>query len=174
MPIWADSVDPAVLRARCIPASEGDLLAIDLRRLPITIAAGDDGEHIRWDVVGGPVRLDVVEGRALDGAVRIEPAIALDRALEPQFGAVRRIRALLGGEVCEPAADPRLPRLILALRAIDARSEGASLREIAIGLLGEDDWPGDGEWMKSWARRVVTLAVMLNCAGPRGVLAGAI
>jgi hypothetical protein len=41
--------------------------------------------------------------------------------------------------------DLRLGRLILALRVLDARAEGASLRDIGLALAGPAaDWPGAG------------------------------
>jgi hypothetical protein len=112
----------------------------------------------------------VVAGSILDGPVRLEPALRLDHDVERQFLTVRRLHALLAGVTLPIIPDPRLPRLVLALRTLDARNDGASLREIGTVLLGNADWPGDGEWMKSAVRRLVALASALEKTGPRGVL----
>jgi hypothetical protein len=66
-------------------------------------------------------------------------------------------------------AEPRLARLVLGLRVLDARRGGASLRDIAHGLFGECDWPGDGDCIKSRVRRLVALSEAMERAGPVGV-----
>lgn len=96
--------------------------------------------------------------------------IRIERDLDCQIATMRRLWAMLRGAAERAETDTRLPRLILALRAFDARTEGASLREIATALLDEFSWPGDGDWMKSWSRRIVELAAQLVQVGPRGVL----
>lgn len=159
-----------MLRARCQPSNHSDPMALDVRAIASAIAVGPSCEHVSIDRDGVPLRLDIVEGSAFCGAVRLEPAIALDRPLEPQVEAVRRVDAVLRGRLPAVALEARLARLVLALRALDALAEGASQRIIANGLLGEQAWPGDGEWAKSWTRRVIALAGTLRRAGPRGVL----
>ncbi|WP_150290012.1 DNA -binding domain-containing protein [Sphingobium estronivorans] len=73
-----------------------------------------------------------------------------------------------------PQPDRRMPRLVEALRVLDALACGASLTAIGAVLVGADriarDWPGDGEHLKSWVRRRVMLARRLQRAGPRGVM----
>src|SRR3546814_2270295 len=98
----------------------------------------------------------------------IEPAIDLRRAIDPQIASLRRLDALMRGDILE-TRDQRLVRLVEALRAADAIAAGASLRDIGVGAFG-GDWPGDGEHLKSRVRRRVALAVELTRAGPRGVL----
>jgi hypothetical protein len=58
----------------------------------------------------------------------------------------------------------------VSLHAHDAREAGASLRDIAELLLGPGDWPGDGEWRKSQARRLVQAGASLIRSGPRSIL----
>lgn len=129
-----------------------------------------DRQHVRLDGIPEPLRLDVVAGSILDGPVRLEPALCFDRDVECQILALRRLYRLLGGAPIPFAPDMRMPRLVLALRALDARKEGASLREIGTVLFEDTDWPGDGEWMKSAVRRIVALARTLEQAGPSGVM----
>jgi hypothetical protein len=60
---------------------------------------------------------------------------------------------------------------VLALRALDARTNGGSLRDIATLVLGAQDWPGDGECEKSRTRRMVDLGKSLQAGGPVAILA---
>src|SRR3546814_14755057 len=85
----------------------------------------------------------------------IEPAIDLRRAIDPQIASLRRLDALMRGDILE-TRDQRLVRLVEALRAADAIAAGASLRDIGVGAFG-GDWPGDGEHLKSRVRRRVAL-----------------
>ena len=69
------------------------------------------------------------------------------------------------------ATDRRLPRLIEALRVLDALRDGASLRAIGAALFGaEQKWPGAGDHLKSYVRRRVVLARRMAQAGPVGIL----
>ncbi|MCW6531315.1 DUF2285 domain-containing protein [Sphingomonas sp. MMSM20] len=115
------------------------------------------------------MRIDLVDGAIIPGCMTIEPAVDFRRPLHPQLESIRRLEALVRGDrrsIC----DQRFVRLVEALRAADALAAGASLREIGLGMLG-DDWPGDGEHLKSRARRRVALAGELTRAGPGAVLA---
>lgn len=131
---------------------------------------GEGAEHLLFQACGRSLRLDVVSGTVLAGPVTLEPRMVIDR-LDSQIATIRALAAILSNQPVPAVADARLPRLVLALRALDARREGASLREIARGIFGETDWPGDGDHIKSRARRLVRLSEMLLRAGPRGVLA---
>lgn len=116
---------------------------------------------VRCDLAG-----DVANWRRLLFHVR------LDGALPVQLAELARLRALLSGDT---AAGPRAMagdgRAILVLRTIDALGEGASLRDIGLGIAGGDEWPGEGEWVKSRARRLVAAAEALWGGGPRAILA---
>lgn len=169
-PIWTDVVDPAVLRTRCCPCAADAPLAFDLHSFDAIVAIATDCQHVRLSLDGDPLRLDIVEGSVLDGAVRLEPAVVLERDVDVQLSAVRRLQALLAGRTLRAHPDKRLSRLVLALRVLDARAEEASVRTIALELLDTTGWPGDGEWMKSWVRRLIWLAERLQRAGPAAVL----
>jgi hypothetical protein len=58
----------------------------------------------------------------------------------------------------------------MALRAHDARADGASLREMATELLAPGEWPGPGECRKSAMRRLVAMGEKLVRQGPLPVL----
>src|SRR3546814_17261136 len=96
----------------------------------------------------------------------IEPAIDLRRAIDPQIASLRRLDALMRGDILEPR-DQRLVRLAEALPAADALAAGASLRDISVGDFG-GDWPGVGEHLKSPVRPRVALVGSLPWGGPRG------
>jgi hypothetical protein len=116
------------------------------------------------------LRLDVIGGTVLTGPVLLEPSLPLER-LNGQLGEIRKLHAILKNFSPSSENDPRLSRLAQALQALDARAQGASLRDLAVDILRVNDWPGDGECVKSRARRLVALAKNLQLAGPRGVLA---
>ncbi|SEH12829.1 Uncharacterized conserved protein [Sphingopyxis sp. YR583] len=86
----------------------------------------------------------------------------------------RRLRAwLLEDEF--PAPSPLFQidgaRAVRVLRTIDALGEGASLRAIGTGIVCAEGWPGDGEWIKSRARRLVDAAHAMWAGGPAAMLA---
>lgn len=166
--MWAAAADPCVLRARVFPASAKTEAGIDLAQIPHCVWQHGGCQHVRLDLPDGAMRLDLVDGIIVPGAVTIEPAIDLRRPLDPQMASIRRLDALMRGDLSR-CCDQRFVRLVEALRAADALAEGASLRDIGLGVLG-GDWPGDGEHLKSRARRRVALAAELRRAGPRGVL----
>jgi hypothetical protein len=146
-------------------------LAFDIGAFGHRAAIAEGAEHVLIRCGDCSLRLDVVEGSVLAGPAMLEPSVALDK-LNPQIVAVRRLEALLRDVHAPHESDPRLPRLVLALRALDGLAEGASLRELAFGIFGERDWPGDGEHVKSRVRRLAKLSKDLMRAGPAGVLAG--
>jgi hypothetical protein len=162
-------MDPTVISARASPCDTSAPLQLLIDRYEHCVAMGEGVEHLLVHACGRSLRLDVVSGTVLAGPVTLEPRVMLDR-LDFQIVAVRMLAAILIHDPPPALTDARLPRLVLALRALDARREGASLREIARGIFGETDWPGDGDHVKSRARRLVRLSEKLCRAGPRGVL----
>jgi hypothetical protein len=112
------------------------------------------------------VRLDIFEGTVKRGPVSLCFQIADDEALPTQLEAIRAFRDPAGPR----RRQSRLIRGLMSLHAHDAREAGASLRDIADLLLGPGDWPGDGEWRKSQARRLVVDGQRLCLRGPTAVL----
>jgi hypothetical protein len=159
-----------VISARALPCDASAAYRLQIDRYDHFVATDGTTEHVLLRSHGVSLRLDIVIGSALAGPVTLEPWILVHR-LDWQIAAVRSLAAILRSEPPPIVMDSRLPRLILALRALDARREGASLREIARGIFGETDWPGDGDYVKSRARRVVRLSEELLVIGPCGVLA---
>nr|WP_246448108.1 DUF2285 domain-containing protein [Novosphingobium flavum] len=94
-----------------------------------------------------------------------------DGRLAKQIETIRRLDAWFSGCVPKrPQAGFRILRMATALRARDARMAGASLRDIAMDLLGPGDWPGPGECRKSAARRLVAMGERLVLDGPLPIL----
>ena len=168
--MWTTDADRCVLRGRSIPMSGSMGAGIDLSRFPRCTWQGAVCHHVRLDLPDGAMRLDLVGDAIGPDAVMVEPAIDLGRPLDPQLASLRRLDALCRGDG-PPCIDQRFVRLVEALRAADALASGASLRDIGVALVG-DDWPGDGEHVKSRARRRGGLAAALSRAGARGVLSG--
>lgn len=169
--MWTAAADPHVLLARVLPRPGQDG-AIDLTGVRCCDWRHDGRCHSRIDLPDGAMRLDLIEGEIASGGLRIEPALDFFRPLDAQIASIRRLHALCHGRT-STVRDQRFVRLVEALRVGDALAAGASLRDIGLGALG-DDWPGDGEHVKSRARRRVMLAASLARAGPRGVLSGQI
>lgn len=169
-PIWSAREDPHVLVARAIPVCDDLTPAIDLAALQSQVIRLTNCEHVRIDLGVATLRLDVVEGTLIAGPAGIEPAVTLGARLAQQLLAIRQLDALLAGQPIAPERDRRLPLLVGALRAADALTAGANLREIGFNLFGGQVWPGDGEHLKSRTRRLVSLARALTLAGPAGVL----
>ena len=143
--------------------------ALDIAGHAARIALSETCEHLRIPYGNEAIRLDVVSGTVIEGPFTIEPVVRLDDTLPDQLGAVRRLDAFLRGAEPMVQAEPHLKRLVLGLRVLDARRDGASLRDIAHGLFGECDWPGDGDCIKSRVRRLVVLSETMERAGPAGV-----
>ena len=112
------------------------------------------------------LRLDVIEGTVSAGPVSLHFDLPYDDRLEHRVAAIRA----LSGTKPIGCRHPQLAARLRALQAADARAAGASLREIADGLLGIGDWPGDGEHRKSAARRLVATGEKLIQQGPLPIL----
>ena len=164
--MWTAQVFDCVLRAR---VSVGEGHGVDLSRFPQCVFGGEGCIHMRLHLPDGILRLDLFGDAEIKGAIMVEPIIDLQRPIEPQIATVRRMAGLFGDDLVA-VGDQRLIRLVEALRTADALAAGASLREIGLGVFG-DDWPGDGEYLKSKVRRRVELANALLRTGARGVLA---
>ena len=137
-------------------------------------------------IVRDGARVHCVAGGALAG-VRLDLAgdppaywpslifhLTIDPSLPVQLAELARLRDFLvhgGAPRRKASVDDR--RAILALRTLDALAERASLRDIGLGIAGGDTWPGDGEWVKSRARRLVDAARAMWAGGPRRIFARA-
>lgn len=167
LPIWSAAIDPRVLAVRALEPVDADgvrlfdALAVDAR-----MVRGPHAEHLLIDRGGEVIRLDVIDGTAAAGPATLRFDLPDDDRLDTQLSAIRALR--------EPAPVVRshlqLAQRLLALQAVDARDEGASLREVAATVLGPGAWPGDGEHRKSLVRRLIVAGDRMIRAGPAGAL----
>jgi hypothetical protein len=169
MPLWTAAANPFLLGA----VTDVSGARIELLRVGHRAVVVDDVCHLLLALPEGTLQLLVRDADVCDGdGLSIVPQVDLGRPLDPQLREILRLAKLVDG-VTGGENDQRLARLVDALRVGDALREGASQRDIALGIYG-GEWPGDGEHLKSRVRRMIQLAAALVRAGPRAVLAGRI
>jgi len=167
--MWTATANPRVLSVIARPGAAGLRLNIGRHRARVVRVGGI--ERVYLAVAGHAFRLDVTEGSVATGPVAVTHLIAHDERLTVQLATVRQLASALVDDA-PPAMDSSsaMYRVSSALRAWDARIAGASLRETAVILFGEDEWPGPGEYRKSAVRRLVTTGERLVVAGPLPIL----
>lgn len=167
VPLWTGAMDPFVLDV-CIEATgcPPDLLRINHR-----MVRADGRCHLLLELPAGTIQLDLRVTGDGGASAGIRPSIDLARPVDRQFHSARRLAALLKGEPEPVPREPGLPRLVAALRVGDALAAGASQRDIGLGIFG-DEWPGDGEHLKSRVRRMIPFSRALAAMGPRAILHG--
>src|SRR3546814_2080620 len=116
--MWTAAADPCVLRVRVSSATGLGARGIDVSRWQPSVVHCDGCTHVRLHLPDGVLRLDLVDGTVRPGPMTIEPAIDLRRAIDPQIASLRRLDALMRGDILE-TRDQRLVRLVEALRAAD-------------------------------------------------------
>lgn len=167
--MWRADADPRVLSVvvKATTAPDG----LDLSRFDPYILPDEGGEHVRLTVHGEVFRLDVVSGSVMSGPVCLTYLLARDQRMAAQTDCIQRLERALAGTFCGPVrAASRISRSTMALRARDARVDGASLKATAVELLGPGEWPGPGECRKSAMRRLVAMGEKLVKEGPRPIL----
>lgn len=179
--LWHADLDPFVLQVRAVPSGSSDPEAIDLGRLMrwATIVRGGGGEHVALSDGWQRIRIDVVEGTLVEeGPARLDYLLSgLSRVDAP----VLTLRRMLGlwrtGRFARPLypAEPGLARRLETLRVGDALAAGASYREMAVALYGEErvrsDWKGRSDYLLSRVRRRVAEARAMAAGGWRALLA---
>lgn len=167
--LWSAAVDPLVLRAvyarggasEAVRSSWPWAAVADAHRLRAVVGGFHHG--VRIDIAGGP-RAPPLDRLVFPFTVSVAPR---------NLAEFRRLVALARGVPLAPQPNARrFDRFVVALRVIDALSEGASLRTVGEVLVRADDWPGRGEATKSAARRLVGFARWLWATGPVAILHG--
>lgn len=178
--VWSAAVDPAVVRAEAYPAGHDDAGVFDIERLGhlARIALAPDGteylvltdgiEHLRLDIGAGTLRA---------GPVRLEYRLSGLIALAPAIATLRRLRRLYRCGVFSGVSSARAQtnaRQAMALRVYDGLRAGASHRDIATVLYGDDrvdaEWRSETDSLKSRIRRLAKLANRLADGGYRALL----
>lgn len=173
---WTADIDGSVVPVRAKPVVVGDRDAFELARLTgrASLACGDDGrEYLVLSDGWRRVRLDVVEGTLVgQGPVRLEFELSGFAQLEAKLLTVRRLLSLWRkgrflAALFQPLAG--LPHRLEALRVADALAAGASHREIAVALYGEQrvraEWGGRSDFLLSRIRRRVAEARRMEQGG---------
>lgn len=160
-------MNPFVLDA----CAEAGGCRLDLSRLDHRVVRVAGRSHFLIELPAGMLQLDVRDTRDQREIVAVSPTIDLARPIEPQFHSARRLAALLAGGSEPVPREAGLARLVATLRVRDALASGASQRDIGLGIFG-NEWPGDGEHLKSRVRRMIRVARALAAMGPRAVLRG--
>ena len=169
---WTPQVLPSVVVLTTIPErlAEPRFRSV-LASLKKILTAGDGAQILRLD--GSIHRLDI------DGAETTRPALLLpfDRLFDIRLTAAKRLWLALNHR--KPGRNPaaltayRRKRLVLALRALDARLQNVSYRDIAAVLFGQDRLPQRG-WkthdLRDYTIRLVRLGFTLMRGGYRDLL----
>jgi hypothetical protein len=170
--LWTAEALPSVIALTKLPPELGHPkfkpkpFALD----PVLVAEGDDYVIER---LGARMRVHLDSRGAEPPAV----LLPLDRLFEIRVAAVLRLWRVLRDR--NPGPNPaalsaaRIRRLVLALRALDGRLDGATYREIATSLFGADAVP-KRDWISHELRdrtaRLVRLGVAMMNGGYRRLL----
>jgi hypothetical protein len=155
--LWTAQALPSVIALARLPA---DLKDPRLRIAPpLGRVLAENGAERLIELQGGLHRLHLAEDAGEETGSVILP---LDRLFDIRAAAALRLWRALSGRVPgrDPAALPlpRRDRLVLALRALDARLDQASYREIAAALFGAARVPRSGWKSHDLRDRTVRLA----------------
>jgi hypothetical protein len=159
---------------RSTSAASGSALSLD-KILSGEICRASDGWHVLLRIREVEHRLWLEEPPVADASYAAE--LVLDGDFESRSSAARRLWLALSGRPAGPTfqklSPQRRQRLALALRALDARNEGNSYREIAEGLFGprripERAWKSDD--LRNRTIRLVRDGIALMRGGYRALL----
>jgi hypothetical protein len=170
--LWTAAALPSVVALTRLPPELGHPafkpkpLLLD----PVLAAEGEDHLITR---LGAEIRLHL-DGRGADPPAVLLP---LDGLFEVRMAAALRLWRVLNGRRPGPnpaaLSEARRNRLILALRALDGRLDGATHRMIAAALFGAEAIP-ERDWISHELRdrtaRLVRLGVAMMNGGYRRLL----
>lgn len=169
---WSPSVATDVLTMAPLPHAFAATSTVQLPK-PSAERLADDGVHRLLD--DPSMQLWVPHDRTADTPLGI--VLPLDDMLPQRIAAAMALwRGLRGLDRTAPTSPTpqRRTRLILGLRALDGRAEGASYREIASALFGPTNVPTGRGWkthdLRSRTLRLVADATALMRGGYRKLL----
>jgi hypothetical protein len=179
--VWSSAFDPHTLSVTAVPACKPDPDTLLLRDIEpwLTIATDGHGrEHVLLSDGWQHIRLDVEEGR-ISGheAVHLEYRLAGLASADSMVSTLQRFLGLCRQRRFVPALfprDPRIARGLEVLRISDALEHGASQRDIAMALVGEErlerDWAGASDALRSRVKRLIRHARDMAGGGYRELL----
>ena len=154
--MWTASALPSVVAVAPLPgdlAAPGFQIALRLGRV-----FAEAGPERLIELRGSLHRIHLIDDPGEETACVLLP---LDRLFEVRATAALRLWRALAGRAPgrEPTAlpAPRRDRLVLAIRALDARLDSASYREIATALFGAERVPKRGWKTHDLRDRIVRL-----------------
>ncbi|TPG21785.1 DUF2285 domain-containing protein [Sphingomonas koreensis] len=179
--IWDARLDPGTLSVAAVPTSGSDPDGIRVADLApwLAVARDPDGrEHAVLSDGWHRIRLEVDSGSLIDsGSVLLRYRIAGTLGAEPKILPLRRLLHLCRYRCFSRSLFPEdrhMARWVRALRVHDALVDGASQRDIAIGLFGEDRvtdaWYGESDSLRLRVRRLTGLARRLAQGGYRTLM----
>jgi hypothetical protein len=176
--IWDATLDPGTVEVRALPTDRSD--SFDPRRFKkmLTLAVDPSGrEHAVLSDGYQHVRIDVTEGTLASGNrvfLQYSMVDVIDSTTERRLMPLRRLAALCRTGRFLPALFPRdlrLDRHIDLLRVHDALVAGASQRDIALRLFGNErvpkDWRVASDSLRSRVRRLIRDARRMAGGGHR-------
>jgi len=138
----------------------------------ILLRQGDGIEHVLLGDGLHRIQLEVRGQSLLAGPVTLRYELTGFAGIEPKLMTLQRLTALRRlGRFPRSLVPPerRMPRWIMALRALDANRAGANPREIAAALFGHNtvrqEWNGKSDFLRSRARRAIAAGVALAAGG---------
>ena len=152
---------------------------LDLGRVAsfATLWTGSEGEHLLLSDGLRQIRLDILSGTLADGPARLRYRLEGFAAASAPVLVLRRLTAFARCGRFSRALhvpDPRASRWIALLRAHDALEAGATQRDIAEVLLGEDAtarrWRSAAPSLRSRAQRLVRGARAMSRGGYAALL----
>lgn len=174
---WDESVDHSVLTAVARRATDASS-AFDVCSLAkfAVVLSDPTGEYLSLSNGMSRITLRLICGSFLDGPVSLDFIIADARA-SAQIQALTRFRSLRQRGKFGPwlhRREVRTTRWIRELRTFDALTAGASVRDIAAALFGEqrarEQWRDRDGSLRSVVRRLVSVARRNVAGGYRDLL----
>ena len=169
-----------MLAIEATPAPRGDPDAFDIRdfhELATLLRCPDGHELLLFSDGNHRLQLDVITGSVLDGPVRFRYELSGFKHIQAKILTLRRFILLCRlGHFPRGLYTPerRARRWMLTLQAYDGVQSGASQREIAAVLFGEnivrDDWHGRSDYLRLRVQRAIRSGQSLVNGGYRGLL----
>jgi hypothetical protein len=181
--VWDACIDPDTLSVAALPVDPEDDDRFDPERfsrwlMVVTDARGR--EHAVLSDGYRRIRIDISEGSLVAGhpvMLHFSLTGVICHGMEARVMPLRRLGGLLRTGRFLPSLFPedrRLAKMIAVLRVADALKSGASQREIAVEMFGEEriprDWRNVSDSLRSRVRRLVRTAGIMSAGGYRRIM----
>lgn len=177
---WRADVDEAVVTVdalQCLADDRDALSPLEMGTAVLILRQEQGREELLLRCARGSVRLSVRSGSCLSGPVRFRYALEGLRSLPPKLLTLKRLLGLVRGDPPSRGLYPREARAgrwVMMLRALDGFEAGASHREIAAALFGEDrarnEWREGSDYLRLRVQRLFRTATALSAGHYRALL----